>query len=52
MNNVIEQQATHLGYEICDYDIEAIKDRYFHFLHKNGEVNLSGVRFAIRQYFK
>lgn len=51
MNQIIREQAEYLGFDACDMDIEEIKTRYFHNLHRNGQVWIQGVRSAIRAYF-
>lgn len=50
MKDLIRQEAEYQNYELTDWDIEQIIDRYFHLLHKDGQVNRAGIASAVRFY--
>lgn len=52
MRTIIRQQAELLGFEVTDDDLDAIIEKYFFSLHRNGEPYIPGVRGALRRYFK
>lgn len=49
MNETIREQAELLGFQITNWDIEQIKDKYFHLVVTQ---KISNIRSAIKVYFQ
>lgn len=50
METVIRQQGEYLGYEVSNWDIQQIKEKYFHVLIAYGS-RVSTIRSVLRKHY-